>query len=110
MAVSLESDSNLPYLKSLIRRGTKELDTAGAGSSYSEPSVSSGATPPRDAYTDIETWKIYQIPYHSAEIIGPRIISVKESRWTEITSDDSLVQKLLQMHFTFKYFLRIPAQ
>lgn len=46
---------------------------------------------------------MYQIPYHLVELIDPCIISIKASRWTEVASDDSLVQKLLQTCFTSEY-------
>lgn len=46
---------------------------------------------------------MYRTPYHAVELVDPQIRSVKASRWTSVTADDALVQKLLQCYFTFEF-------
>ena len=53
---------------------------------------------------------IYQMPYHGAEFVDPRLRSVKASTWTKVTSDDSLVSKLLTIYFQFEYPRTRPFQ
>ncbi|KAH6621622.1 hypothetical protein B0J18DRAFT_432974 [Chaetomium sp. MPI-SDFR-AT-0129] len=46
---------------------------------------------------------VYQMPYHAAQMVDPRLSSVKASRWTSVTVDDGLVAKLLSIYFQFEY-------
>lgn len=46
---------------------------------------------------------IYQMPYHGAEMIDPRLSSVKATKWTSVTTDNALVSKLLAIFFQYEY-------
>jgi hypothetical protein len=46
---------------------------------------------------------IYQMPYHAAEMIDPRLSSVKAAKWTSVTTDDALVVKLLAVFLQYEY-------
>lgn len=46
---------------------------------------------------------IYQIPYHAAHMVDPRLSSVRAATWTSVTADDALVSKLLAIYFQFDY-------
>lgn len=43
----------------------------------------------------------YDLPYHAAEIIEPRLDKIKASRWTDITSSDDLVRRLLAAYLQY---------
>ncbi|KAK3293676.1 uncharacterized protein B0H64DRAFT_364455 [Chaetomium fimeti] len=46
---------------------------------------------------------IYQIPYHAAQMVDPRLSSVKAAMWTSVTNDDALFSQLLAVYFQFEY-------
>lgn len=48
-------------------------------------------------------WHVYQVPYHAAQMIDPRLASVKAATWTSVTTDDALVSRLLAVYFQFEY-------
>ena len=100
--VSLGSNPNIAYLKTAICYRPKELDNVSIRSPNSEPSLSSGANPPPGINTDDKMRKIYQIHYQSVGFINIRIICINVSRWTEVTSNECHVQKLLHTYFTFE--------
>lgn len=45
----------------------------------------------------------YRIPYHAVRLIDSRIGRVKAAIWTNVTSDDLLVQELLRVYFVHEY-------
>lgn len=53
---------------------------------------------------------IYQMPYHSAHTIDPRIQSVKAATWTSVTTDDALVANLLGIYFQYEFPRARPFQ
>ena len=46
---------------------------------------------------------IYLIPYHSGEVIDPLIQGASLSRWTSVSSDDSMLRALLHTYFLHDY-------
>lgn len=46
---------------------------------------------------------IFQIPYHAAEMVDPRLSLVKAATWTSVTANNALVSKLLAIFFQFEY-------
>ncbi|KEY68738.1 hypothetical protein S7711_00609 [Stachybotrys chartarum IBT 7711] len=46
---------------------------------------------------------VYTTPYRTSEITDLRLRSMKASRWTNVTSDDTLVQRLFQIYFSFDH-------
>ncbi|RSL48676.1 hypothetical protein CEP51_015601 [Fusarium floridanum] len=73
-----------PYLDSLLHHRTI----------ISSPS----ATQPGDG-----PWKAYDIPYHAAVLVEPRIDRVSASRWTSVTSSNELVRSLLRTYFKCEF-------
>jgi hypothetical protein len=63
----------------------------------------------RTATTPIAS-NIYEMPYHTAQFIDPRMAKIKASRWTAVTTDDVLVTKLIGIYFQFQYPLNIFFQ
>lgn len=93
----LLNDPNIPYTSSLLARGGGD---GGDGGDDTRP----GSLCDDDAAAvDPETWRMYRVPYHAAELVDPRISSVRASRWTAVTADDRLLQKLLQLYFAFDH-------
>jgi hypothetical protein len=45
----------------------------------------------------------YEIPYHAAHIVDPRLEKVNASFWTNVTSDNSVVAKLISLYFLTEY-------
>jgi hypothetical protein len=50
----------------------------------------------------------YQIPFHAAELIDPRLSTIKTKTWTSVIDDDSLLRELLQ-HFFLLEYIWLPA-
>lgn len=46
---------------------------------------------------------VFDVPYHAAHVVDPRLSSVQAARWTSVTSDDALVSKLLAIYLQFDY-------
>jgi hypothetical protein len=46
---------------------------------------------------------IYQMPYHAAHMVDPRLSLVKAATWTTVTTNDALVSKLLAIYFQYEY-------
>jgi hypothetical protein len=46
---------------------------------------------------------IYEMPYHAAHMVDPRLSLVKAANWTTVTTDDALVPKLLAIYFQYEY-------
>ncbi|KAK3898034.1 nitrogen assimilation transcription factor nirA [Staphylotrichum tortipilum] len=63
--------------------------------------------PPEKALPDIHA---YQMPYHAAHVVDPRLSSVRAATWTSVTSDDALVAKLLGIYFQHEYPRTPPFQ
>ena len=45
----------------------------------------------------------YLKPFHAVEMIDPRLSNIIASQWTSVTSNDQLVQRLLQAYFAGVY-------
>ncbi|RSL62721.1 hypothetical protein CEP53_004692 [Fusarium sp. AF-6] len=75
---------NNPYLDSLLH--------------YRTITNSSSTTQPGDGL-----WRVYDIPYHAAALVEPRIDRVSASRWTSVTSSDELVRSLLRTFFKCEF-------
>jgi hypothetical protein len=43
------------------------------------------------------------MPYHAAEMIDPRLSSVRAAKWTSVTTDNALVSKLLAVFLQYEY-------
>jgi hypothetical protein len=84
-------DPEDPYLQAQL------LDFAAGSDSSHDAAVSSASPVPSP---DLH---IYQIPYHAAQMVDPRLSSVKAARWTSVTNDDGLVSRLLAVYFQFEY-------
>jgi hypothetical protein len=80
-----------PYLKAQLLDFAPGHDSQADGSSLS-------AQPAPNPHSHV-----YQIPYHAAEMIDPRLSSVKAARWTTVTTDNALVSRLLAIYFQFEY-------
>jgi len=52
----------------------------------------------------------YQMPYHAAHVVDPRLSSIRAAMWTSVTSDDALVAKLLGIYFQHEYPKTPPFQ
>lgn len=84
-------DPEDPYLQAQL------LDFAAGSDSDRGGAISSAnPVPIPDSY-------IYQVPYHAAQMVDPRLSSVKATRWTTVTNDDALVSRLLAVYFQFEY-------
>ncbi|KAM0215659.1 hypothetical protein ACHAPQ_011776 [Fusarium lateritium] len=46
---------------------------------------------------------IYQAPYHAAQLVDPRLNTTEVKRWTSVTDDGELLNKLLQIYFLTEY-------
>lgn len=100
MPLFLAGNPDIPYMNSLIARGTLEA-SEGAAAERALGVIGSASSAPMTV--DLETWRSYRVPYHTVELVDPRISSVKASRWTAVISDDAIVQKLLQVYFLYDY-------
>lgn len=83
---------------SSLSSSSTAVATRGVGSS----SPDSGGSPPVE---DLQS--VYLKPYHAVEMIDPRFSKVDTRRWTNVISDDGLVQKLLGAYFLHSY-LEVP--
>ncbi|KAI2777167.1 hypothetical protein F4815DRAFT_495498 [Daldinia loculata] len=50
-----------------------------------------------------ESRKMYLAPYHTVELVDPRISSMTVSSWTTVSSDNPMLRMLLQIYFVFIY-------
>ncbi|KAH7264601.1 hypothetical protein B0J15DRAFT_511621 [Fusarium solani] len=73
-----------PYLDSLLHHRTIT----------SSPSATQPGDGPR---------RVYDIPYHAAALVEPRIDRVSASKWTSVTSSDDLVRSLLRTYFKCEF-------
>lgn len=92
---------SFPYSKDmpafLIQEGNSYLDSwLYKYSSFERQQHSQNELPTKDPV-------IYQVPYHAAQIVDPRLNTVKAKRWTTIIDDDELLSKLLQIYFLTEY-------
>ncbi len=46
---------------------------------------------------------VYQMPYHAAHVVDPRLSSVRAATWTSVTTDSGLVSRLLAIYFQYEY-------
>lgn len=103
MPRSLVGNTTIPYMNSLIARRTLEPSEGPHSGEKTNPMAIKGLVSSAPMDVDIETWRSYRIPYHAVELVDPRLSSIKASRWTAVTSDDTIVQKLLEAYFLFDY-------
>lgn len=80
-----------PYLHSRLFAGTTGSLT---GHSRNAPSLSQAAP-------NLEHKHL--IPFYYAELVEPRISSIRAGLWTTVTNNDVLVHKLLQYYFLCQY-------
>lgn len=101
MPALLLSDTTIPYMNSLLARGA--MHPADNSPSFPPPSLAHDPTTVGQLDMDLDTWNMYRTPYHAVELVDPRIASVKAAPWTAVTTDDALVQKLMQIYFLFDF-------
>ncbi|KAL8339053.1 hypothetical protein RB601_006007 [Gaeumannomyces tritici] len=99
-----------PYINSILYHQTlgeegQRIDcaqgTQGTESGSATPESSEGrpsATTPTD-----DTLRMYQVPFHAGKLAEPRLDLVKASRWTSVTSSDTLVRDLLELYFVHEF-------
>ncbi|KAF4997868.1 hypothetical protein FGRMN_3569 [Fusarium graminum] len=92
---------SFPYSKDipafLIQKGNPYLASwLYKYSSYSENPGNDKESPAGDPV-------VYQIPFHAAEIVDPRLSIIKAKTWTSIIDDDVVLRKLLQIYFLTEY-------
>ena len=80
-----------PYLQSRLFAGATEF----------LPSDGRNAPSPSRTVPDLEPQ--FLIPYHNAELVEPRIRSVRAGLWTTVTNDNVLVHNLLHYYFLCQY-------
>ena len=51
----------------------------------------------------IERLRMYDTPYHTVQMVDPRLDAVEPSKWTAVSSDDVLLRKLLETYFIYEY-------
>jgi hypothetical protein len=88
---------SFPYSKDmpafLIQEGNSYLDSwLYKYSSFEKQPHNQNELPTKDPV-------IYQAPYHTAQMVDPRLNNIKAKRWTTITDDDELCNRLLQIYF-----------
>ena len=86
MPASLQTPHN-PYLRSLVYEGTDLT------------SIPEQQTLPSDEQYRTQ----YLKPYHAAEIVDPRLDSVRPSMWTSVSTDDDLMRTLLRTYLLHEY-------
>lgn len=97
--------SNNPYLESMLFESASLL-----------PRTQTAASMGRDVSVLIQKFGTadYQSPYlkpvHAAEIVEPRLSSVKPSQWTSVCTDDALMRQLLATFFRVEYLFNTPFQ
>ena len=84
MPTSLQVSAN-PYLHSLLYEMTFVASTS-------------------ERSTDDEKYAApYLRPRHAAEIMDPRLDTVKPSMWTNVSTDDNLMRAILRAYFLHEY-------
>jgi hypothetical protein len=103
MPASLLSDN--PYLESMLFESASLL-----------PRAQTAASMGRDVSVLLQKFGTadYQSPYlkpvHAAEVVEPRLSSVKPSQWTSVCTDDTLMRQLLATFFRIEYLFNTPFQ
>jgi hypothetical protein len=92
---------SFPYSKDmpafLIQKGNSYLDSwLYKYSSFEKQPYNQNELPTKDPV-------IYQVPYHAAQIVDHRLNTLKVKRWTTITDDNELLNRLLQTYFLTEY-------
>lgn len=111
-----------PYLDSEMYGYALRTPAVPSQSQALPPTATRGSlSPSPEPDSDLEKqlapyWK----PYHAVEMIDPYLDEVRPSRWTNVSSDDGLMRKLLQAFFLYEsswlapihkdYFLRDMAK
>jgi hypothetical protein len=83
--------TNNPYLTSLV---------------YKSHFNSTSSIAQRGSYrkaATIEYQRMYDTPYHTVQMVDPRLNAVKPSKWTGVISDDGLLRKILETYFLYEY-------
>ncbi|KAL1842456.1 hypothetical protein VTJ49DRAFT_5193 [Mycothermus thermophilus] len=97
-------DPDDPYLRTpLLDFDVGDFANSGseAGDSSSSTNESSPAT--TTAPARLRHAHTYQMPYHAAHTVDPRLSAVRAATWTSVTGDDALVARLLGIYFQFEY-------
>ena len=50
-----------------------------------------------------ERLRMYDSPFHTVQMVDPRLNAVEPSKWTNVISDDVLLRKLLETYFIYEY-------
>lgn len=50
-----------------------------------------------------ELLRMYETPYHTVQMVEPRLDAVDPSKWTTVISDNVLLRKLLEIYFVHDY-------
>ncbi|KAH8657914.1 putative C6 transcription factor [Xylariales sp. PMI_506] len=103
MPASLLSDN--PYLDSLIYEGVLLYSDHHPQETSSERTSSLLQKFGPSQYQDL-----YLKPIHAAELIDPRLSSVKPSMWTSVCSDDDLMRNLMAVLFRNEFSFAVPFQ
>ncbi|GAM83830.1 hypothetical protein ANO11243_018200 [Dothideomycetidae sp. 11243] len=92
-----------PYLDCLLYEATSLLPSESLSTSAPLSSLNS-------VIGDAANWTVYLRPFHAARTVDPRIIDVKPSLWTTISTDDSFMRGLLEGFFLSEYALASAFQ
>ncbi|KEY72890.1 hypothetical protein S7711_06721 [Stachybotrys chartarum IBT 7711] len=69
-----------------------------------ESSAQSGARPGlKEASADNSQRIQYLMPYGAADLVEPRLECCMPSRWTSVSSDDTLMREILKLYFLYEY-------
>ncbi|KAL8372910.1 hypothetical protein RB599_000234 [Gaeumannomyces hyphopodioides] len=96
-----------PYINSILYHQTlgkegQQIDcTQGTESGSATPESSEGR--PSAATPTDDTLRLYQVPFHAGKLAEPRLDLIKASRWTSVTSSDTLVRDLLELYFLHEF-------
>ncbi|KAM0335520.1 hypothetical protein ACHAQA_000568 [Verticillium albo-atrum] len=65
--------------------------------------IEDASAPRRASNNQSDPWKIYDVPFHAASVVEPRLDKVTASRWTTVTTSDTLVQTLLRTYLQCEF-------
>lgn len=82
---------NNPYLNSLVYKSN-------FGPTFS---ITQYGSDPMASTT--ERLRMYDTPFHTVQLVDPKLNAVEPSKWTAVISDDVLLRKLLEIYFIYEY-------
>jgi hypothetical protein len=90
-----------PYLESVLYENTFQHSLTNSSPAHIEPSESRHVVHIRtdSAAPNHLNSSFYTKPYQAAELVDPLLSDLKVSNWTTVSSDESLMKKLLQTYF-----------